>query len=124
MYKKKIEDKIRCPMEYCLGQLGGKWKFRIVCVLSDKSARRYHDIKEELTDISDSVLSSALKEMTAQGLVTRISFDEVPPNVVYRLTEKGLSVIPLMQAMCRWSSKYYCGDREKMLPRCRTCDRI
>ena len=122
MYQKKIQENIRCPLEYCLGQLNGKWKFRIVCVLSDGEQHRYQDIKKDLGDISDSVLSAALKEMNANGLITRTSFDEVPPYVVYSLTEKGMSVTPLMQSMCRWSSMYYDGSREEMLPRCISCE--
>ena len=46
-YQKKTETTIRCPLEYCLGILGGKWKFRIVCILSDKEELRYQDIRKD-----------------------------------------------------------------------------
>ena len=124
MYQKKITEKIKCPLEYCLGMMSGKWKFRIICVLSDTEMLRYQDIKKELADISDSVLSLALQEMSASGLIIRRSFDEIPPKVTYSLTETGRSVIPVMKEICRWSAVHYKGNTEDLLSRCKKCEVI
>ena len=54
-YKKKLEDDIRCPLEYGLTIFGGKWKSRIICVLSDKERLRYSEIRKEMYNITDNV---------------------------------------------------------------------
>lgn len=122
MYQKKIADKTRCPLEYCLRIMGGKWKFRIICILSVNGMLRYQDIKKELEEISDSVLSLALKEMKEDGLITRKSFDEIPPKVAYSLTDLGKSVIPVMREMCRWSADRYKGSTDDLLAGCQKCE--
>lgn len=59
-YKKKLEEDIRCPLEYGLTIFGGKWKSRIICVLSAKEKLRYSELRKELYDITDAVLSARL----------------------------------------------------------------
>ena len=59
-YKKKLEDDIRCPLEYGLTIFGGKWKSRIICVLSAKERLRYSVLRKELYNITDAVLSARL----------------------------------------------------------------
>ena len=94
-YKKKLEDDIRCPLEYGLTIFGGKWKSRIICVLSANKKMRYSEIRKEMYNITDAVLASTLKDMIADGIVDRKSYDEIPPRVEYSLTEKGDSVVPI-----------------------------
>lgn len=63
-YKKKLEEDIRCPLEYGLTIFGGKWKPRIICVLSAKERLRYSELRKELYNITDAVLSdSTMSEM-------------------------------------------------------------
>ena len=57
MYRRKTEKEIRCPLEYELELFGGKWKSRIICVLAQKKTLRYGELRAELTDITDAVLS-------------------------------------------------------------------
>ena len=63
-YKKKLEEDIRCPLEYGLTIFGGKWKSRIICVLSAKEKLWYSELRKELYNITDAVLSdSTMSEM-------------------------------------------------------------
>ena len=63
-YKKKLEEDIRCPLEYGLTIFGGKGKSRIICVLSAKEKLRYSELRKELYNITDAVLSdSTMSEM-------------------------------------------------------------
>lgn len=63
-YKKKLEEDIRCLLEYGLTIFGGKWKSRIICVLSAKEKLRYSGLRKELYNITDAVLSdSTMSEM-------------------------------------------------------------
>ena len=97
MYHKKLESDIRCPLEYGLEVFGGKWKSRVICVLADKKTLRYSELRAELVNITDAVLSTTLKALIADDIVSRKSYDEIPPRVEYSLTKKGLSVMPILQ---------------------------
>ena len=93
MYQKKMDQDIRCPLEYGLDIFGEKWKSRIICVLNEKKILRYSGIRKEMTNITNAVLAGALKELMQDGLVQRKSYDEVPPRVEYSLTEDRKSVV-------------------------------
>nr|WP_294682177.1 helix-turn-helix domain-containing protein [uncultured Anaerotignum sp.] len=121
-YKKKLEEDIRCPLEYGLTLFGGKWKSRIICVLSAKDTLRYSEIRKEMYNITDAVLAATLKDLIADGMVDRKSYDEIPPRVEYSLTEKGGSVVPILQSICQWSDIYYKEDAENQMTQCQRCD--
>lgn len=122
MYQPKLEKDIRCPLEYGLDVFGGKWKSRIICVLAEKNVLRYSALRKEMTNITDAVLASTLKDLIGDGIIRRQQFDEIPPKVEYSLTEKGVSVIPILQNICRWSGAYHKEDSEMILTQCEKCD--
>ena len=107
MYQPKMEKDIRCPLEYGLAIFGGKWKSWIICVLAAQAPLRYSILRKEMGNITDAVLSSTLKELIADGMVLRTSYDEIPPRVEYQLTEKGTSVVPILQQICQWAGAYH-----------------
>jgi len=123
-YEPKIEKEIMCPLEYGLDIFGGKWKSRIICVLSANSVMRYNEIRKELGDITDAVLAAMLKELIADELISRKQYNEIPPKVEYSLTEKGKSVLPILQSICLWSRQQTKDQLEKKLPPCKTCDQL
>ena len=102
-YKKQLDDDIRCPLEYGLTLFGGKWKSRIICVLSVNERLCYSEIRKEMYNITDAVLAASLKELMEKGIIARKSYDEIPPKVECFLTEKGKSVVPILRSMCQWS---------------------
>ncbi|MCI5656169.1 MAG: helix-turn-helix domain-containing protein [Candidatus Pseudoruminococcus sp.] len=122
MYQHKMEKDIRCPLEYGLQIFGGKWKSRIICVLAEKGTLRYSMLRKEMSNITDAVLATTLKELISDGIVARQSYDEIPPRVEYCLTEKGKSVIPILQSICKWSGAYHKEDNENTLLQCQKCD--
>lgn len=122
MYQHKLEKDIRCPLEYGLQVFGGKWKSRIICVLAAKKTLRYSVLRKEMTNITDAVLASTLKELIADNIVERHSYDEIPPRVEYTLTEKGRSVVPILQSICKWSGAYHREDNKNSLLQCQKCD--
>ena len=121
-YKKKLEDDIRCPLEYGLAVFGGKWKSRIICVLSANEKIRYSEIRKEMYNITDAVLTLNLKDLITDGIVDRKAYDEIPPRVEYSLTEKGYSVVPILQSICQWSDIFYKNDSENTMSQCQKCD--
>jgi len=123
-YKPKIEKEIMCPIEYGLDMFGGKWKSRIICVLSSVEVMRYGEIRKELSNITDAVLASMLKELIADELISRKQYNEIPPKVEYALTEKGKSILPILQKICRWSRLQTKDGLDKKLPPCKTCEQL
>ena len=97
-YKKKLENDIRCPLEYGLAVFGGKWKSRIICVLSACEKLRYSEIRREMYNITDAVLAATLKDLIEDGIVDRKSYDEIPPKVEYSLTSKESQLFPFCKA--------------------------
>ena len=121
-YQKKLEDDIRCLLEYGLAIFGGKWRSRIICVLSANEKLRYSQIRKEMYNITDAVLAATLKDLMEDGIVDRKSYDEIPPRVEYSLTQKGASVVPILQSICAWSDIFYKEDSENEMVQCQKCD--
>ena len=71
MYHPKLEKEIRCPLEYGLAVFGGKWKARILCVLSEKQVLRYSALRAQMTDIADPVRLSAIlaNQLSANSII-------------------------------------------------------
>ncbi|MGM9521846.1 MAG: winged helix-turn-helix transcriptional regulator [Oscillospiraceae bacterium] len=122
MYRPKLEKDIRCPLEYGLEVFGGKWKSRIICVLAAKEILRYSELRKEMGNITDAVLAAALKELISDQIVERKSYDEIPPRVEYSLTEKGVSVVPILQSICKWAGLYHKEDYNNTMVHCQKCD--
>lgn len=120
-YKRKLEKDIRCPLEYGMDLIGGRWKSRIICVLAE-GPLRYSQLRSELADITDTALAAALRDMQGTGLVERRQYEAIPPHVEYKLTAKGASLVPLLQTLCQWSGLYYHDVEDTALSKCQKCD--
>ena len=123
-YEPKMEKEIMCPLEYGLDIFGGKWKSRIICVLSSNGTMRYNELRKELGNITDAVLASMLKELNSDELISRKQYNEIPPKVEYSLTEKGKSVLPIFKSICLWSRQQTKDKLDKKLPPCKTCTQL
>lgn len=73
-------------------------------------------------NITDAVLAATLKDLIEDGLIKRKSYDEIPPRVEYSLTEKGRSVVPILQSICKWSGIFYKEDNDNEMVQCQKCD--
>jgi len=122
MYQRKLERDIRCPLEYGLDIFGRKWNSRIICVLAAKKVLRYSELRKEIGNITDAVLAASLKELISSEIIIRKSFDEIPPHVEYSLSEKGLSVVPILQSICKWSGAFYKENSDHTMIQCRKCN--
>lgn len=121
MYRKKIEEKFQCPIEYAFSIFGPKWSCRIYCLLLRVRAFRFSDLRSHLKGISDPVLSSTLKKMIKSGLVERIEPNEAVPYARYAVTEKAKSAEPILQQLCEWSRDFSTPENSELLIQCGSC---
>lgn len=102
MQEKPGGENLLCPIRYAMEVLGGKWKLPIICVLAAGKPIRYSAIKRRLTNVTNMMLSQSLKELETAGVVHREQYNEVPPRVEYTLTDKGMSIMPLLSQLAGW----------------------
>lgn len=123
-YVPKLDKETMCPVEHGLEIFGGKWKSRIICVLSAKSSMRYNEIKKELNNISDAVLASMLRELVEDNIIIREQYNEIPPRVEYSLSEIGKSSLPILQSICAWSKIHRKKELHNILSTCKNCPQL
>ena len=94
-----------CPVEVTLMLISDRWK---VLILRDllSGTKRFGELKKSIGSISQKVLTSNLRSMEEDGLLTRKVYAEVPPRVEYTLTELGESLRPILFAMQEWGLDY------------------
>ncbi len=84
----------------------GKYKMFILYTLMEYGTVRFNEMKRYISGISYKTLSLTLKELEADGLVHRKEYPQIPPRVEYSLTERGKSLIPILDMMCEWGEKH------------------
>lgn len=94
-----------CPVEITLSLIGDRWKVLIIRDLLD-GTKRFSELKKSLGTITQKVLTSNLRAMEENGVLTRKVYAEVPPRVEYTLTETGYSLKPILEAMVKWGDNY------------------
>ena len=100
----KKESPFLCGLDAALRLIGGKWKPLILFFLQ-KEACRYGELKRSVSGISDKVLIQQLKELEANGVITRTDYKEIPPRVDYSLTPLGRSLVETLRPLCEWGEK-------------------
>lgn len=90
---------------YTLSLIGGKYRMIIMYWLDEYKILRFNQLHRSIGTITYKTLSSTLKEMEADGLINRREYPQIPPKVEYSLTERGLSLIPILDMMCVWGGK-------------------
>lgn len=102
----KTKDELPdCPVATTVQLIGNKWKLLIIRNLLDRPWR-FNELHKNLDGISQKVLTDSLRQMEADGIITRTVFPEVPPRVEYALSELGESMRPILASMQEWGSRY------------------
>ena len=106
--KKELPE---CPVATTVQLIGSKWK---LLILRDLMARpwRFNELHKDLEGISQKVLTDSLRQLEADGIVTRTVYAEVPPRVEYSLSGLGESMRPILDAMQLWGERY----KERAIP--------
>ena len=94
-----------CGLDAAVDVVGGKWKPLILWALSEHP-RRFGELRRELEQVSEKVLVQQLRELERDGIVHRDVAAQVPPKVVYSLTEAGRELDRAMESLGRWGEKH------------------
>lgn len=91
---------------YTLSLISGKYKMIILYCLMEFEIVRFNELQRYLKKISDKTLSQNLKELEADGLVLRNVYPQIPPKVEYSLSEKGKSLMQVLDQLCIWGEEH------------------
>lgn len=122
MKRSTIQDAMfpSCPVRNILARLCDKWALLVIYILdrSGKENMRFTELKQQMPDISQRMLSMTLRTLEEDGYVTRTIFSEIPPRVEYALTERAKSLKPILDSLLQWSVDNMVeimSDRKKLL---------
>src|SRR5690554_1070367 len=95
-----------CRVEDALGIIVGKWKPIILLTLLWEGTKRFNELKRSLPGITQKMLTSQLRELEEEDIITRKVYTQVPPKVEYSMTEYGNSLEPILVAMHDWGTAH------------------
>ena len=108
MAQRCISNESLCTtgFHYTLSLISGKYKMTILYTLMEFGVVRFNEMKRYIGGISYNTLSATLKELEADQLVHREEYPQIPPKVEYSLTERGKSLIPILDNLCQWGDDH------------------
>ncbi|MFD4791546.1 winged helix-turn-helix transcriptional regulator [Streptomyces sp. NPDC058459] len=99
----RAQDGHVCGIDSAMEVIGGKWKVLILWALHEHPHCRFGALRRLLPGITEKMLASHLRELEADGVVHRVSCDEVPPRVEYSLTEDGRRLNAALEPLAAWA---------------------
>ncbi len=90
-----------CPVQHSLKFIGGKWRIGIIWSLRS-NCRRFGELKRDVLGITEKMLIQELRHLESLGVIYRKAYNEIPPKVEYSLTERGKTLIPLLENIISW----------------------
>lgn len=90
---------------YTLSLISGKYKPIILYCLMEYEPVRFNEMQRYLKNVADKTLSQNLKELESDGLIIRTVYPQIPPKVEYTLTEKGHSLVNVLDKLCDWGNE-------------------
>ena len=91
---------------YTLSLINGKYKMVILYCLMEYGIVRFNEMQRYIDSISYKTLSSTLKELEKDDLIIRKEYPQIPPKVEYSLSDKGQSLMPILDQMCEWGDAH------------------
>lgn len=91
---------------YTLSLISGKYKMVILYCLMEFEVVRYNELKRYIGTISHKTLSLSLKELERDGLIHREEYPQIPPKVEYSLTDRGQSLMKILDQLCVWGEQH------------------
>ena len=106
MIRNQVIDPLfsQCPVRNVLSRIGDRWSLLVLLALHEKAeTMRFSDLCRAIPDVSQKMLTSTLRKLEADDLLSRAIYPEVPPRVEYKLTKRGKTLIPLLNQLVDWS---------------------
>jgi len=103
-----------CEKELTLSLISGKWKVVLIWHLAHEGPLRFGQMMRLFENISQRILTKQLREMEQDGLILRKVYDETIPKVEYSLTELGMTLVPIVDAMWLWGQEHMSYYAEKV----------
>lgn len=100
------DESYRCFFELTLQVMGGKWKPIVIYHLGRTGVMRFSELRRSMAGVTERMLARQLRELEADGIVTRKVFREVPPRVEYNLTDMGRGLVPILEELRDWGAAY------------------
>lgn len=91
---------------YTLSLISGKHKMVILYCLMEFDVVRFNELKRYLKNISDKTLSMNLKELESDHLIVRTEYPQIPPKVEYSLSDRGKSLMAVLDQLCAWGENH------------------
>ncbi|SJZ95480.1 winged helix-turn-helix transcriptional regulator [Selenihalanaerobacter shriftii] len=113
--KKKVSTEIELTIDI----IGGKWKCSIIWLLGTEGVKRFGEIKRFLPEVTHKVLTNQLQELEENNIINRKAYPVVPPKVEYSITDKGETLLPILELMCIWGKDYSEIDYELITQLCK-----
>ncbi|MBQ4200334.1 MAG: helix-turn-helix transcriptional regulator [Kiritimatiellae bacterium] len=104
---KSEAKKLHCTVEAAIAVIGGKYKAIIIWWLNEKGVMRYSEIQRRVSQATAKMLSQQLREMEADGIVSRKVYPVVPPKTEYALTDLGKATVPVVHEMDKWGAAFF-----------------
>jgi DNA-binding HxlR family transcriptional regulator len=95
-----------CPMRKTLELLNGKWRTHIIYELCKHPSCRFGELKKAVPRITNTMLTTTLRDLESLGIIHREQFNEIPPHVEYSLTDKGKALLPVFFELAKWGDTY------------------
>ena len=107
MNRNEVRDALfpNCPVRNVLSRIGDKGSMLVLFTLETNKNQRFKELQRNIPDISQKMLTTTLKMLEGDNLVHREAFPEIPPRVEYSLTDKGQSLLPLIDNLMVWASE-------------------
>lgn len=107
-----MTQKVTDGLEAAWSAIGGKWKTQILFHLMD-GEKRFSELRRCMPEITQRMLTNALRDLETSGIVRRCIYAEVPARVEYRLTDIGESMEQALEMLQAWGDKYKSWKDEK-----------
>lgn len=101
---------VNCPILYTLDLIGQKWRIPILWHLSQRQPLRYSELQKIMHGVSGTMLSSALNELCARGILRKDVVEGTTKETYYSYTERGAELIPALRALFAWGEEQMLHD--------------
>jgi DNA-binding HxlR family transcriptional regulator len=110
-----VLDSKNCPVTHAIRLMGRRWKPLVLYYLKP-GPLRFSELRRCLPEATQKMLTQTLRELEKDGLVLRTVYPQVPPKVVYSTTNYGLTLKPILKALCEWGNKDFKRRKNLKLP--------